>query len=491
MVTDKQVKRLFKLRSMGMTKSELADKTNMDIKTVSKYLDSGKLPSQIKPEHNWQTRKDSFEDAWEYIKDLLGNNPGLEAKTIFEHLQEQNPGNYQDGQLRTLQRRIKQWRAIEGPNKEIFFDQIHHPGKLCASDFTDMNELNITISGQQFNHKLYHFILTYSNWEAGTVCFSESLESLSEGLQNALWELGRVPREHRTDRLSAAINNLSNSKEFTQRYKEILDHYNIRGQKTQPYSPHENGDIEQSNYRFKKAIDQALMLRGSRNFNSRDDYEKFLKDKFNQINSNRLDKLTEEMKHLRELPLRRIEDYREFSVKVSPGSTIRINNNTYSVHSRLIKEHVKVLLYADHLKVYYGQSLIEEIPRLVGDNKNHIQYRHIIDSLIRKPGAFEDYKYKNDMFPTSHFKITFDLLKEQNPVNANKEYLKILNLAAKESEDQVDKALMISIDAGDDISFTGIEKIVLSESACDFSFPIEISSPVDLELYDALLEEAI
>ncbi len=232
------------------------------------------------------------------------------------------------------------------------------------------------------------------------------------------------------------------------------------------------------------------MLRGSRNFNSRNDYEKFLKDKFNQINSNRLDKVTEEMKHLRELPLRRIEDYREFSIKVSPGSTIRINNNTYSVHSRLIKEHVKVLLYADHLKVYYGQSLIEEIPRLVGDSKNHIQYRHIIDSLIRKPGAFENYKYKDDMFPTSHFKITFDLLKEQNPVNANKEYLKILNLAAKESEDQVDKALMISIDADDDISFTGIEKIVLSESACDFSFPIEIS-PVDLKLYDALLEEPI
>ncbi len=490
MVTDKQVKRLFKLRSMGMTKSELADKTNMDIKTASKYLDSGKLPSQVKPEHNWQTRKDPFEDSWEHINDLLGNNPGLESKTIFEYLQEQNPGKYQDGQLRTLQRRIKQWRAVEGPNKEVFFEQIHHPGKLCASDFTDMNELNITINGQQFNHKLYHFVLTYSNWEAGTVCFSESLESLSEGLQNALWELGRVPREHRTDRLSAAINNLSNSKEFTQRYKEILDHYNIRGQKTQPYSPHENGDIEQRHYRFKKAIDQALMLRGSRNFNSREDYEKFLKDKFNQINFNRLDKLTEEMKHLRELPLRRIEDYREFTVRVGSGSTIRINNNTYSVHSRLIKEKVKVLLYADHLKIYYGQSLVEEIPRLVGDNKNHIQYRHIIDSLIRKPGAFEDYKYKNDMFPTSHFKITFDLLKEQNPVNANKEYLKILNLAAKESEDQVDKALMISIDAGDYISFASINEIVLSESSYDFSFPIDIS-PVDLELYDSLLEDAI
>ena len=249
-----------------MTKSEASDKTNMDVKTARKYLDSQKLPSQIKPLHNWRTRKDPFDDIWGQAKELLDNNPGLEAKTLFEYFQREYPGKFPDGQLRTFQRKVKNWRATEGPDKEIFFDQVHYPGHLCASDFTDMNSLNITIAGLLFKHKLYHFILTYSNWETGTICFSESLESLSEGFQNALWELGGVPMEHRTDRLSAAINNLNNSKEFTQKYKQILDHYNIKGQKTQSYSPHENGDIEQSHYRYKNAIDQALMLRGSRNF---------------------------------------------------------------------------------------------------------------------------------------------------------------------------------------------------------------------------------
>lgn len=487
MVTNKQVKKLFNLRGMEMTKIKMADKANMDVKTAKKYLDLNKLPSQIKPEHNWKTRPDAFAGVWSEVKDLLENNNGLEAKTIFEYLQKGNPGDFQDGQLRTLQRKIKNWRATEGPGKEIFFDQKHEPGILCESDYTDMNELNITISHQKFDHKLYHFILTYSNWETGTICFSESLESLSEGFQNALWELGGVPRKHRTDRLSAAINNLSNTEEFTQRYKQILNHYSIEGQKTQPYSPNENGDIEQGHYRYKKAIDQALMLRSSRNFNSREEYEIFLKDMFNQLNSNRTEKLAEEKKVLKTLPERRIEDYREFTATVSKGSTIRVNNNTYSVHSRLIKEKVKICVYAGCLKIHYGQRFIEEIPRLRGDKKHYIQYRHVIDSLLRKPGAFEDYRYKCDMFPSSYFKIAYDLLKEQSPGKANKEYLKILNLAAKESEERTDNALKILINSTEDINFEAVEKIVKLENRHDSPFTINISA-VDLKIYDSLLD---
>lgn len=487
MVTDKQVKKLFNLRGIGMTKSEKADKANMDVKTARKYLELGKLPSQVKPEHNWSTRENPFDEVWDQITELLENNQGLEAKTIFEYLQRENPGKFQDGQLRTLQRKSKYWRATEGPKKEIFFDQIHHPGVLCASDFTDMNELNITIAGSTFKHKLYHLVLTYSNWETGTVCFSESLESLSEGLQNALWELGGVPREHRTDRLSAAVNNLSDTEEFTQRYKQILDHYKLKGTKIQPRRPNENGDAEQSHYRYKKAIDQSLMLRGSRDFNSRKEYEAFLKNIFDQLNLNRSERFKEEMKELKSLPERRIEDFREFTVTVSKGSTIRISKNTYSVHSRLIKEKVKVFLHAEYLDVRYGQKSIEKIPRQIGDGKNHIQYRHIIDSLIRKPGAFENYKYKSHMFPTSYFKIAYDLLKDSSPDKANKKYLKILNLAAKENEDLVDKALMQQIDNGKGINFEEIEMMVLSKYKYDAESLVFIDE-VDLKPFDELLE---
>lgn len=488
MVTDKQVKKLFKLRRMGMRQEDSANKTNMDVKTARKYLSKGKMPSQLKIKHIWRTRQDPFEDVWEEVKEFLENNPGLEAKTIFDYLMREHDGKFHKGQLRTLQRKIKKWRATEGPFQEVFFEQEHKPGVLCQSDFTDMNELGITICDDPFWHKIYHFVLTCSNWETGTVCFSESFESLSNGFQNALWELGGVPREHRTDRLSAAVNNLSNTEEFTQRYKSLLKHYNIKGQKTQAESPHENGDIEQSHYRLKKAIDQELMLRGSRDFNSREEYEAFLKGIFARLNSSRLKKLQEEIPKLRELPIRRIEDFTEYTARVSPGSTIRAQKNTYSVHSRLRGENVTVRLHLDRLEVFYGQRIVEVIPRLHGESKHFIQYRHIIDSLMRKPGAFDNYKYRDCLFPTSYFRIAYDILDSaRTHKKAVQEYLEILNMAAKISEDKVNYALKTIIESGNIVTATEVGRMINSCEDC--SVVPDISIPdVDLAIYDCLIE---
>jgi hypothetical protein len=193
MVTDQQVRRLFKLVQTEKNFEIAAMKAGMDEKTARKYRRLGKLPSEIEQPRTWRTRKDPFEDVWHEIKSMLEINAGLEAKTIFEEFQRRNPGQFADGQLRTLQRRIKVWRASEGPAKEVFFTQLHHPGELGQSDFTHMNKLGITIGGRPFDHLIYHFVLTYSNWETGSICFSESFETLSQGLQNALWELGGVP----------------------------------------------------------------------------------------------------------------------------------------------------------------------------------------------------------------------------------------------------------------------------------------------------------
>src|SRR5437867_4256484 len=147
-----------------------------------------------------------------------------------------------DGQVRRLWR----WLAAAGPANEVFFSQVHLPGRLCASYITHMTCLGVTIAGQPFEHLVYHFVLTYSNWESATICFSESFESLSEGLQNALWELGSVPARHRTDRMSAAVNNLSDRKEFTARYESLLSHYGMALEKINARQAHENGDVEQS-----------------------------------------------------------------------------------------------------------------------------------------------------------------------------------------------------------------------------------------------------
>ena len=231
-VTDRQVRRLHALLKSGKPLLVAAMRVDMDRKTARKYRDQTKLPSELETwPRTWRTREDPFADVWEEVREQLEASPGLQAKTLFEWLQRRYPGRFQDGQLRTLQRRVRHWEAISGPPKEVFFAQTHHPGRLAASDFTHMTSLGVTISGQAFNHMVYHFVLTYSNWETASICFSESFESLSDGLQQALWELGGVPQRHRTDRMSLAVNNASSTKEFTARYQALMDHYGLEMEK--------------------------------------------------------------------------------------------------------------------------------------------------------------------------------------------------------------------------------------------------------------------
>ena len=486
MVTDKQVRRLMKLINTEETLAMAASKAGMDEKTARKYSRLGKLPSEIETVHNWRTREDPFEDVWEGVKEQLEINPGLEAKTLFEDLQGQYPGRFSDGQLRTFQRRVKVWRVTEGPAKEGFFAQIHYPGELGQSDFTDMKRLGVTIQKEPFDHLIYHFVLTYSNWETGSICFSESFESLSDGLQNALWELGGTPSSHRTDCLTTAVQKTDHPEEFTQRYKALLKHYGLEGQKTQAGSPNENGDVEQSHNRFKRALDQALMLRGSRDFESRDDYAAFLKKLFGQLNAGRQKRLSEELKVLNRLPQKRLDSCQRLKVSVGPSSTIRVKHNVYSVVSRLIGESVNVRLYAEHLEIWYGQRQIESIPRLRGENKHRINYRHIIDWLVRKPGAFENYRYREDLFPSHRFRMAYDALKMRGDGRAAKDYLEILYLAAHESETEVDGALRVLIDQEKPITVEGVKAIVLSPKTHPLPTDVSIAQ-VDLAAYDALL----
>jgi hypothetical protein len=263
LVTDKQVRRLFALVHTEESQEIAASKAEMGAKTARKYRRVGLMPSELALAARWRTRPDPFVEVWGEVLGLLRGSAGLEAKTVFDYLQRQYHGRFQDGQVRTLQRHVKSWRATEGPAKEVFFAQQQPPGRLGASDFTHMEELGVTIQGQSFPHLIYHFVLTYSNWETGTVCYSESFESLSEGLQNALWALDKVPHRHRTDRLSTAVNNMSDPVEFTDRYKGLMRSYGLESEKTQAGHGNENGDVEQRHHRFKRAVAQELLLRGS------------------------------------------------------------------------------------------------------------------------------------------------------------------------------------------------------------------------------------
>ncbi len=486
MVTNQQVRRLFKLMQTEATGYIAAAKAGMDEKTARKYLKAGRLPSELMTEHTWRTRTDPFEAHWEEVRENLAKNPGLEAKTLFEDLQRRFPDTFSDGQLRTLQRRVKRWRALEGPSKEAFFPQLHRPGELAQSDYTHMGKLGITINKQPFDHLVYHFVLTYSNWETGSICYSESFESLSEGLQAALWELGGVPQTHQTDRLTAAVHNALHAEEFTQRYQALLKHYGLIGRKSQAASPNENGDVEQRNHRFKRAVQQALLLRGSFDFGSIDEYRDFLHKLFARLNRGRRERFQEEQRVLRNLPERRLESCTRIEVSVGRASTIRVSNNSYSVASRLIGETLQVQLFADHLDLYYAQKRVDTLPRLRGKNRHLINYRHVIDQLQRKPGAFENYRYREEMFPGSCFRFAYDELKERHTQQvAAREYLKILVLAAKESETAVAAALT-ELCGRQPITAQAVEELVLAQQLPSPVTEVGVVA-VDLACYDRLL----
>jgi hypothetical protein len=419
---------------------------------------------------------------------MLDVNPGLQAKTIFAYLKTQHPGRFQDGQLRTLQRRVKSWRALEGPAKEVFFPQVHYPGALAQSDFTSMNSLGVTIEGAPFPHLVYHFVLTYSNWGSGTVCFSESFESLSVGMQNALWELGGVPVAHQTDRLSAAVNKVDHPEEFTAAYRAVLAHYGLEGHKGQAGKANENGDVEQRHHRFKIAVDQALLLRGSRNFPDRESYETFLGEIFAQLNAGRSNRFSEEIRVLRRLSQHRLDAFKRIAVRVRPGSTIRVQHNVYSVHRRLIGEMVDVRIHPEHLEVRYAQRIVEKLLRLRGTGKHRVDYRHIIEWLVRKPGAFANYRYLSDLFPSSRFRMSYDALKADVGSRADKEYLKILELSAKEGESVVEWVLRLLLEAEQPIAVNVVKDLVryyANESQELADVDVE---EVDLNGYDSLLE---
>jgi transposase len=479
MISKSQYRRLYKMINEGKSLQEAANKSGLDPKTARKYL---QLDNPFeKKGHDWKTHPDAFEWIWPEIEELLVAQPGLEAKTLFAYFREKYPDRFEEKQLRTFQRRVSKWKGLKGNPKEVFFDQIHYPGDLCSSDFTSMNDLKITLYGRPFPHLLYHFVLTYSNWESVTICYTENLESLSEGLQNALWQLGGVPKRHRSDRMSAAINNLGNA-QFTARYEELLKYYGLLGEKTQPGCPHENGDVEQSHYRLKKSMDQALMLRGSRDFDSLEEYQSFLRELIRKRNASRKERWIEEEKCLNPLPETRLPAWTEYRVRVSRGSTIRVKENTYSVPSSLINKEVEARLSGTALSIWYQGTKVEEFERLPGSHKARIDYRHIIDWLRCKPGAFEHYRYKEELFPTSTFRATYDILKDTTR-RYIKEYLEILRMAAKNGERGVETILKRILRAGEIPTVEAVrkqlehgEKIVLLQEV--------LVGEVNLEIYD-------
>ena len=488
-VSDAQIKEVRRNLHEGASLKRSAMKADMDRKTARKYRDLGQLPSEARPVHDWRTRADPLLEIWPRLEAMLVLEPSLQAKTLLDWLEREQPDQEWQCHRRTLERRVRRWKAEHGPAKEVFFSQVHEPGRLGSSDFTHLDSLDVTIQGQPFPHLLYHFVLTYSNWEHVSLCFSESFASLSEGWQNAVWELGAVPERHRTDRMTLAVNHDGGAEQYTAKYQALLRHYGVTAEATNPASGNENGDCEQSHRRLKEALEQALLLRGSRDFASREEYFEFVRVLVARRNAGRGTKFHEEVARLRALPQRRLETLERLRVRVRQGATIQVKKNTYSVPSRLIGEWVDARIGAEEIAVWYGDTLVQTMERLRGQSKHRIDYRHVIDWLVRKPGAFARYVYREDLYPTLIFRRAYDALLAQQPERADREYVRVLHLAAQQGEARVQEALAKLLDQQRPLSEQAVRLLLGSATPLAVAAQVSVAT-VDLRIYDALLEGA-
>jgi len=395
-----------------------------------------RLPSQ-KQTSRIRRRPDPLAGIFdEEVVPMLREAPGLRAVAIFEELLRRYP-DLSPKVRRTLERRVRAWRAVHGPEQEVIFRQVHKPGRLGLSDFTDMNDLAITVSGIPLDHRLYHFRLVYSGFEhAHVVLGGESFVALAEGLQNALWALGGAPAEHRTDSLSAAFKNLDRAArhDLTQRYDALCAHYGMTPSRNNPGVAHENGSIESSHGHLKHAIRDALLLRGSRDFESLPTYRAFIDELISRRNARHRGPIDVERDMLKILPWHRTQDFEEALVRVTSSGGFTLRKVFYTVPSRLIGHQLRVRLYDDRLELFIGASTLMTLPRgkapADGKRGHVVDYRHVIHALRRKPMALLNLVYRDQLFPREAYRRTFEALLDQlNDRAACRRMVELLALA--------------------------------------------------------------
>lgn len=438
-------------------------------------------------------RPDPFAGLWdEEIVPLLHANPGLKPITVLEEMQRRHPDRDLMAARRTLERRIRLWRGKHGEEREVIFRQTHEPGRQALSDFFDARKLGIAIAGVPLDHLIYHFGLVYSGWEhAEVVLGGESFTALAVGLQNALWQLGGVPREHRTDSLSAAFANLAPAvqDDLRARYDTLCADYAMQPTRNNRGIAHENGSIESRHGHFGTRLDQGLQLRGSRDFDSIEGYRAFVAQTVGQHNARYRDALRIEAAHLQPLPLRRSCDYDEATVQVTTSSGFSLRKVFYTVPSRLIGHRLKARIFDDRIELLLAGRHIETFPRgraPKGGRGHVVDYRHVIHSLRQKPGALAGLVYRDQLFPRSEYHRCWERIEAAMPsAEAGRLMVGLLWLAHDQAcEADLAIALTSILDAGELPVLKDLQARFARERSTPVDVPVNIPSA---EAYDTLL----
>jgi transposase InsO family protein len=482
-------------RKLGKTQAAAAAKAGVSERTARR-IEKGKSGAGTAARH-WRTRLDPFAGVWEALADQLALAPDLQALTLLEWLQERYPGQYPDSLLRTLQRRVKDWRARFGPEREVMFPQVHGPGLRALSDFTTLKGVDITIRGEVLDHRLYHFRLAYSGWcHVRVVLGGESYPALAEGLTEALERLGGVPAEHRTDSLSAAFKNLDAQAQadVTERYAALCAHYGMQGSRNNRGRGHENGSIESPHGHLKRRIRQRLALRGSADFDSLEDYRGFIDEVAMSINRRNAKRINAERAALLPLPCRRGVDYTETVVRVTSSSTITLRHELYSVPARLIGERLRVHVFDDRLVLFHGGRELMRLARVRpgpdGKRRRSIDYRHVIGWLARKPRALAGLAFRDELLPGPAWRTLYQRLHGQlGTPEVCKRIVAALALCAERGcAEELGAYWLAALDRGECPTLIELQAR-FGARAADSAVPLIRTRQHALGEYDALLRE--
>jgi len=444
MINLKQYRRLLREHAQRKNMSLSALKAGVDRKTARKYLQAQQPPQQLQKPHTWRTRADPLLKIWSQAEQMLSDAPELEAKSLFEFLLSRPGSELQSKHMRTFQRRVRTWRATHGPEQEVYFPQRQTPGLALQLDWTNANELGITVGGEALDHLLCHCVLPYSNWEWATRCQSESFLSLVSGLQTFFGRLGKKPRHLATDHSSAATHEIGQGtglRAFNPDYLDLCQHYDLEPVTINVACPHEHGDVESQNGHLKRRLNQHLLLRGSRDFEIDGAYDEFLARVMESANQPRQSRLAEELTVMAPLPPTRLAEYQEGEAWVGKHSTIRVKKVTYSVPSRLMGQHLRVQIHEPVLRLYLGRELVLELPRSRGRGAV-INFRDMVGPLLRKPGAFLNYQHREQLYPTGAYRVAYDrLVADHGQRPGVIEYLHLLKLAVEYTVEAVEVAM--------------------------------------------------
>jgi hypothetical protein len=451
-----------------------------------------RLPSRKAPQRG-RRRPDPLADIFETeIVPLLKAAPGLRAVALFEEMMRRHP-DLAPSVRRTLERRVRAWRAIHGPDQEVIFRQVHEPGQMGLSDFTDTADLAVSIAGQPLEHRLYHFRLAWSGFEhVHVVLGGESYVALAEGLQNALWALGGSPREHRSDSLSAAFRNFNAEvqADLTQRYEALCAHYGMTPSRNNRGVAHENGAIESAHGHLKHAVRDALLMRGTAAFDNLGEYRRFIAEVTSRRNRRNTARIEAERASLQPLPEQRTSDYEEVLVSVTSSGGFTLRKVFYTVPSRLIGHRLRVRLYDDRLDLFIGATPLMTLPRgRAQPNGKHghvVDYRHVIHSLRQKPMALLNLVYRAQLFPREAYRQTFDRLLERRPERAACRIMVALLALAHERGCEAELAAVLAEDLAAD-RLPDMAALRQRFAPSPASLPAVVVHLPPLDAYDTLL----